>query len=184
MPHSEFVSLTKEDKRQLPHSNDMKIIHEDYPKLNVGFWQARHKVGDHVAVHGLKYIIKPNGGTKTEKTDENALKMMRSIVDMPNRKNVKWIVNGMYQAGTDREYEAIHIYDLDNRVITVFKKETGNFVTTCQLNEAQDRELLETGNFEGAKGWFSGKVQNLPVNSFENDVMGVTLIDNSQVDNL
>ena len=56
------------------------------------------------------------GGTKTNRADNNALKMMRSIVDIP-----------------DREFEAIHIYDLDKRVITVFKKSTGKFIKTCQL---------------------------------------------------
>ena len=102
-------------------------------KLDVGYWQSQFKVGD----HGLDYTLKKNGGTKTEKTDENALEMMRSIVDMPNWKNVQWFDDGMYQAGTDREFEAIHIYDLDKRVIAVFKKSTGNFVRsrTSGINE-------------------------------------------------
>ena len=38
---------------------------------------------------------------------------MRSIVDMPNRDNVRWFEDGTYQGGTDRGFEAIHIYDLD-----------------------------------------------------------------------
>lgn len=37
---------------------------------------------------------------------------------------------------------------------------------------------METGNFGGGKGWFSGKAKNLPLvnslESFENDVMGIT----------
>ena len=87
MPHEEFVGLTKEERRALPHSNDMKIIHEGRPELEVGFWQSKFKVGDHDAVHDLPYTVKANDGTKTEKSDDNALKMMRSIVDMPNRVN-------------------------------------------------------------------------------------------------
>ena len=102
MPHQEFVGLRKEERRGLPHSNDMKIIHEGRPELEVGFCQSKFKVGDHGAIHDLPYIIKDNGGTKTEKTDDNALKMMRSIVDMPNRDNVVWFENGTYQGGTDR----------------------------------------------------------------------------------
>jgi hypothetical protein len=132
MPHEEFVGLTKEERRALPHSNDMKIIHEGRPELVVGFWQSKFKVGDHGAVHDLPYTIKANSGMKTEKTDENALKMMQSVVDMPNRGNVKWFEDGTYQGGSDREFEAIHIYDLANQVIAVFKKSTGKFVTTCQ----------------------------------------------------
>ena len=181
MPHEEFVGLTKEERRALPHSNDMKIIHEGRPELEVGFWQSKFKVGDHGAVHDLPYTEKANGGTKTEKTDDNALKMMRSIVDMPNRDNVRWFEDGTYQGGTDREFEAIHIYDLDKKVIAVFKKSTGKFVTTCELTAKEDAELKATGNFGGGKGWFSGQVKNLPpqqtaVNTFESDVMGITPI--------
>ena len=181
MPHQEFVGLTKEERRALPHSNDMKIIHEGRPELEVGFWQSKFKVDDHGAVHDLPYTVKSNGGTKTEKSDDNTLKMMESIVDMPNRNNVEWFEDGTYQGGTDRGFEAIHIYDLDKKVIAVFKKSTGKFVTTCQLDRDEHNELLKTGNFGGGKGWFSGQVRNLPpqqtaVNTFESDVTGMTPI--------
>ncbi len=159
----------------------MTIIHEGHPELEVGFWQSKFKVGDHGAVHDVPYTVKANGSTKSEKTDANALKMMQSIVDMPNRDNVQWFEDGTYQGGTDREFEAIHIYDLDKKVIAVFEKSTGKFVTTCQLDLDEHDELLEIGNFSGEKGWFSGKVKNLPpqqttVNTFESDVMGMTPI--------
>ena len=147
----------------------------------VGGWILKFKVGDHCAVHDLPYTVKYNGGTKIEKSNHNTLKMMRSIVDMPNRDNVQWFEDGTYQSGTDREFEAIHIYDLDKKVIAVFKKSTGKFVTTCQLDRDEHDELLETGNFGGGKGWFSGQVKNLPpqqtaVNTFESDVRGITPI--------
>ena len=90
MPHQDFVHLTKEARRQLPHSKD-KIIHvEDHPQLLVGFWQYRFKVPDHGAVHGLPYTVKENGSTQTEKSDDNTLAMIQSIVDMPHRPNVIW----------------------------------------------------------------------------------------------
>ena len=72
---------------------------------------------------------------------------MQSIADMPNRPNVKWFDNGMYQGVTKRGYPAVHIYDLDNQVIAVFKKETGQFTTTCRLTLKENDELLRTGNF-------------------------------------
>lgn len=37
VPHQQFVELTKEERRSLPHNNNMKIIHEGRPKLEVGF---------------------------------------------------------------------------------------------------------------------------------------------------
>lgn len=179
MPHQEFSNLTKKERRQLPHINDMKITCEKCPELTVGFYQAKFKVDKHGAIHGLPYTIKKNGGTKTEKTDDNALKMMQSIVNMPNRDNVRWFENGTYQGNTSREFEAFHIYDLDEQVIAVFKKSTGKFVTTCQLDRDEHNELLKTGNFGGGKGWVSGQVKNLPpeqrsVNTFERDVIGIT----------
>lgn len=212
MPHQEFSNLTKEKRRQLPHSNDMRMNCEGYPELTVGFYQSRFKVDKHGAIHGLPYTIKENGGTKTEKTDDNALKMMQSIVNMPNRDNVQWFEDGTYQGNTSREFEAIHIYDLNEQVIAVFQKSTGKFVTTCKLTPEEDAELKATGNFGGGKGWFSGQVKNLPpeqrsvntfesdvvsrmdensspnpgftpMNSFESDVMNITPIDNSQFDN-
>ena len=151
MPHEEFVGLTKEERHALPNSIDMRIIHEGRPELEVGFWQSKFKVGDHGAVHDLPYTEKANGETKTEKSDDNALKMMRSIVDMPNRDNVQWFINGTYQGGTDREFETIHIYDLDKKVIAVFKKSTEEFLTTCELTAKEDAELKVTGNFGGGK---------------------------------
>lgn len=175
MPHQEFVGLTKEERRQVTHTYD-KIIHvEDHPRLRVGFWQSRYKVPDHGALHGLPYSV--NGGTKTENSDENALAMMQSIADMPYRSNSIWFdqEDVTYQGGTDRELPAVHIFDDDTKVIAVFNKQTGDFVTTCQLTEKQEAELKATHNFGGEEGWFSGKVNNLPpqqtaVNTFESDV--------------
>lgn len=48
--------------------------------------------------------------------------MMGFIVDMPNRPNVKWFDHGTYQGQTERGYPAVHIYDLEKRIIAVFQK--------------------------------------------------------------
>jgi hypothetical protein len=117
--------------------------------------------------------------------------MMQSIEDMSHRPSAMWFDQDdvTYQGGTDREFPAVYIFDDDTKVIAVFNKQTGNFVTTCQLTEKQETELKATHNFGGGEGWFSGKVNNLPpkgitpINSFENDVMGITPIDDSQIDN-
>ena len=51
-----------------------------------------------------------------------------------------------------------------------------------QLDRDEHIELLETGNFGGGTGWFSGQIRNLPPvtpkNSFESDIKGLTPIDN------
>ena len=86
-----------------------------------------------------------------------------------------------YQGGTDREFPAVYILDDDTKVVAVFNKQTGNFVTTYQLTEKEETELKTTNNFGGGEGWFSGQVKNLPpqqttVNTFESDVTGITPI--------
>ena len=183
MPHQEFTDLTKEERRQLPHHHDKIIDVEGHQRLQVGFWQSRFKVADHGAVHGLPYSVKNNGGTKTEKNDDNALSMMQSIEDMPHQPNAIWFDQDdvTYQGGTDREFPAVYILDDDTKIVAVFNKQTGNFVTTCQLTEKEETELKTTHNFGGGEGWFSGQVKNLPpqqtaVNTFESDVTGITPI--------
>ncbi len=115
MPHKEFVGLKKEERRAFPYSNDMTIIYKGRTELEVGFWQSKFKVGDHGAIHDLPYTLKTNDGTRTEKSDNNALKMMRSIDDMLSRDNVQWFEDGTYQRRTNREFKAIYIYDLDKK---------------------------------------------------------------------
>lgn len=44
MPHQEFVGLTKEERRQVPHPYDKIIYVEGHPRLRVGFWQSRYMV--------------------------------------------------------------------------------------------------------------------------------------------
>ena len=195
VPNSDFNALSPADKRRLYDIRDMKIKHEGYPELDVGFWQSEYKVRKHGALHGLEYTIhEKNGKIKkiAKKSEENVLKMMRSIVDMANRDNVEWI-DGMYQNGTKRQFEAIHIYDPSNKIIAVFDKLTRKFVTTCELNLLEILDLKATKNFGGKSKNFESDVRGMtpispmdtspnpgftPINSFKSDVMNITPIDN------
>jgi hypothetical protein len=191
MPHQEFTDLTKEQRRQVSYHHDKIIDVEGHPRLRVGFWQSRYKVSDPGTLHGLPYSVKNNGGTKTEKSDDTVLAIMKSIKDMLHRPNAIWFDQDdvAYERGTDRDFPAVYIFDDDTKVVAIFNKQTGNFVTTCQLTENQETELKATHNFDGGEGWFTRKVYNLLpkgitlINSFENDVMGIILVDDSQIDN-
>ena len=159
----------------MPHHHDKIIDVEGRLWLRVGFWQVRFKVADHDALYGLPYSVKNNGGTKTEKSDDNALSMMQSIEDMLNWPKIIWFDqdNVTYQGGTDRVFYAVHIFDGNTKVIAVSNKQTGNFVTT--------RELTSTHNFGGREGGFTGQAKNLPpqqtaVNTFNSNVTGITPI--------
>ena len=63
---------------------------------------------------------------------------------MPNRDNIQWFDNGTYQKHTDREIDAILLYPTDSKGISVFDKDTGNFVTTCQLTPKEEVKLMMT----------------------------------------
>lgn len=116
------------------------------------------------------------------------------IVEDPNS---IWFEEGIYQGGTTREVESINIYNEDENRIAIFKRLTGEFITFCQPDEDEINDLMETGNFGGQTGWFSGQAKNLPpnhssqqtvsneitpVNTFESDVMGITPLDSSSSD--
>jgi hypothetical protein len=153
--------------------------------LGIPSWQANYKVDKHGMLHGVETTQNINHRTICKRTEENTLPMMKSLVDIPNRPNVLRYENGTYQAGTEREFDAVLIYDQEKRIIAVYEKLTGNFVTTCELNQDEDMELKATGNFAALKNGPGGEFTNLtpnlyfrsdmtPVNTFESDVMKMT----------
>jgi len=103
------------------------------------------KTPDHGKVHGLP----TNEKGLTPKTEENAIALRDSIVNMPNRKKIEWFDNGMYQGGTERGYDSVNIFDNETDTIAVFKKdengEYSRFTTTCTLTEMERNHLFESG---------------------------------------
>jgi hypothetical protein len=65
------------------------------------------------AIHGLPV----NENSKTPKTGKNALAIRDSIVNMPNREGILRFENGMYQGGTERDYDSINLYDRKTKAI-------------------------------------------------------------------
>ena len=182
VPHDDFIQMTQEQKRQLTHPCDIRVdactmkvsdsqgnfVEVEVPELLIGFFQTEHKVRKHGAVHGLPYLkiesqSTSNGTTKTEKNPDTTVALMDSIHEMPNREEFDLII-GTYQGpdlNDSRAFEAIFYYDDATQVVAVFNKNTGRFVTTCQLTAEERIELLTTQNFGGGDNWFeTGK--NLP----------------------
>jgi len=124
---------------------------ENRPQLTTRYGQAKFKVKDHGAIHNLDYHITKKGGTITHKTEENIYEFMNSIENLVYDPDTTWFYDGMYQKNTDREIEVIHAYDEEKNIIVVFKRSTGEFITTCQLKPEERTELLETRNFGGGK---------------------------------
>lgn len=103
--------------------------------------------------------------------------------------NSKWFEEGTYQGGTSREVKSINIFNEKNNRVAIFKRSTGEFITVCEPNYMERNDIMETGNFEGKSGWYSGQAKNLPpkvksaqngadeitpIDRFESDVMGMT----------
>ena len=124
MPHQEYISLTKEQKRNLPDHRDGFISVEGHSHLVVRYGQVKFKTPDHGSVHDLPI----NEKGKTPKTQENALALRDSIVNMPNRKKIRWF---------------------DNGVIAIFKKQEDGeyclFTTTCEVSEKEEEHLFKSG---------------------------------------
>lgn len=77
----------------------------------------------------------------------------------------------------------------EKNLIAIFKRSTGEFITLCEPDDDKRENLLQTGNFGGQLGWFSGQAKNVPpkgkaeqnvadeitlIDSFESHVMGIT----------
>ncbi len=178
-------SLKTEASRNQPNRKDRWILVESRPELVIRRGQGQFKTKDHGALAGLPYKIKKNGGTSTSRTEENIDRFIDVVEEIVENPNSIWFEDGTYQGGTDREVESINIYNQEENRIAIFKRSTGEFVTFCEPNDDEREDLLETGNFGGQSGWFSGQAKNLPpeqnvaeemtpIDSFESQVMGMS----------
>ena len=182
-------SLKTEASRNQPNPKDRWILVESRPELIMRRGQVQFKTKDHGALVGLPYKIKKNGGTSTARTEENMDRFMDVVEEIVENPNSIWFEDGTYQGGTNREVESINIYNEEENRIAIFKRSTGEFMTFCEPNDDEREDLLETGNFGGQFGWFSGQAKNVPlkdkaeqnvadeitlIDSFESHVMGIT----------
>ena len=204
MPQQEYSDMTKSEKRKLPdpRGRDGSINVNGYPRLDLRFNQVEFKTPKHGGDHGLP--VDNNG--KTLKTEANAIALRDSLIDMPNKANIIWYTDGQYQGGTDRECDSVNLFDPDTNLIAVYEKQPDGsnlFLTTCTLTETERDHLKSTnGNFVTDKileqqNWGSESMEVTPISpmnensspgftstsSFESDIMSITPIDNSQLDN-
>ena len=147
MPHQEYTSLTKEQRRNLPDPRDGFIDVEGHPKLTARYGQVKYKTPKHGDLHGLP----TNEEGKTPKTEANALALRNSLVKMPEKEGIQWFENGGYQKGTNRGYDSVNLYDKDKRVIAIYQKQENGeylFSTTCEVTPVEETHLYKSnGNF-------------------------------------
>jgi len=147
MPHQDFAGLTKEQKRNLPDPRDGFIDVEGHPKLIIRYGQASFKTPKHGSIHGLPV----DGNGRTPKTEQNTLDLRDSLVEMANTEGNIFFDNGGYQKGTERGYDSVNLYDINERVIAVYRKQENGeylFSTTCKLTPIEEAHLYKSnGNF-------------------------------------
>jgi hypothetical protein len=120
MPHQDYSSLTKSERRQLadPLGRDCSIEVDSYPRLDLRYNQVEFKTPKHGSDHGLP----TDGNGKTPKTEANALALRDSLINMSNKPNVIWYEEGMYQGGTPRGCNCINLFDPETNLIAVYQK--------------------------------------------------------------
>ena len=149
MPQQNYSSLTKSERRQLadPLGRDGSMEMDGYPRVDLRFNQVEFKTPKHGPDHGLS--TDDNG--KTPKTEANALALRDSLIDMPNKPNVIWYKEGMYQGGTPRGCKSVNVFDPETNLIAVYQKYpngTNLFLTTCKLTRMEiDHLKANNGNF-------------------------------------
>jgi hypothetical protein len=84
MPQQQYSGLTKAEKRQLPD-----------PRGRDGSIEVEFKTPKHGSDHGLP----TDGNGKIPKTEANTIALSDSLINMPNRQNLQWYEEGMYQGG-------------------------------------------------------------------------------------
>lgn len=94
----------------------------------------------------------------------------------------------MNQIEIDPRFNEVHLYNILNLIITVFNKLTNKFITTGQISKDEETELLAPGNFDGPTNFVNGKTLNLTSdytkrNHFKYNIIGVTSIDKSELNN-
>jgi hypothetical protein len=149
MPQQNYSSLTKSERRQLadPLGRDRSIQVDSYPRLDLRYNQVEFKTSKHGPEHGLP----EDSNGKTPKTETNAIALRDSLINMPNRKNIIWYIEGQYQGGTPRGLDSVNLFHNDTDVIAVYQKQPDGsnlFLTTCKLTQIEiDHFKANNGNF-------------------------------------
>lgn len=67
-----------------------------HPQLITRRGQAKFKVKDHGAIHGVEYYVNKKGGTVSERTEENTDILMDSIQKTVSDSESIWFEKGTY----------------------------------------------------------------------------------------
>ncbi len=132
--------LTREERRNLPHPDDVRIPDQD---VIICHGQATYKVRNHGSDFSLPSKPNEKGWLKTPRTSENIEGFKDEIKKLVLRGER---IEGTYRKGEPDQFSAIHFYDSVSGCNAIFKQETKEFVSAWKLTQGQVSDLLTNKN--------------------------------------
>jgi hypothetical protein len=133
-------TLTSEQRRNLPHSDDVIIPDQD---VIIRHGQSKYKVKNHGSDFSLPSKPNEKGWLKTPRTSENIESFKDEIKKLVLRGER---IEGTYRKGKPDQFSAIHFYDSVSGCNAIFKQETKEFVSAWKLTQGQVNDLLTNKN--------------------------------------
>jgi hypothetical protein len=133
-------TLTREQRRNLPHPDDVRIPDQD---VIIRHGQAKYKVKNHGSDFSLPSKPNEKGWLKTPRTSESIEGFKDEIKKLVLRGER---IEGTYRKGEPDQFSAIHFYDSVSGCNAIFKQETKEFVSAWKLTQGQVSDLLTNKN--------------------------------------
>ena len=134
------LTLTREQRRNLPHPDDVIIPDQD---VRIRHGQAKYKVKNHGSDFGLPSKPNKKGWLKTPRTSENIESFKDEIKKLVLRGER---IEGTYRKSEPDQFSPIHFYDSASGCNAIFKQETKEFVSAWKLTQGQVNDLLTNKN--------------------------------------
>lgn len=129
-------TLTKAQRRNMPHENDVYISEE---KVIIRHRQANYKLKKHGHDFDLPYYENQSGWKKTPRNAEN--------LHMFKEKIVKTTLEGRRIEGTYRNNQkVIHYFDQKTNRNVLYDQDTKHFISGWKLTEEQVTDLYKNNN--------------------------------------
>ena len=133
---SQDGTLTKSQKRNLPHESDIYISEE---KVVVRHRQANFKMKKHGHDFDLPYYTNESGQKKTRRTSDNRQVFKDKLVETT--------LNGKIIEGTYRnDKKVIHYFDSKTRRNVIYNADTKEFISGWKLTPEQIQDLIKNKN--------------------------------------
>ena len=137
--------------RNEANPGDIHIRVPGHRNLVIRHGQAKKKLTKHGGLYNTVTHITETGNEVSAKPKENQNIFKKGIQDLVTDPSSTWYDKGTYQASTERGFNSVNVFDEKRQIVVVFKRQTGEFVTTYKLLDWEASLLKRTGNVGGVK---------------------------------